>query len=100
MRYARLRQEMTTTLGMGVVLLMEIMVSAPGIWPSLAPEKNNLEDVSNCPLTAPKVEQATKMGMIQAILPYSRLANVTATASEPRTSGTLRVVWNATIVST
>ena len=30
-RYARLRQEMTRTLGTGVVLEMEIMVSAPGI---------------------------------------------------------------------
>ena len=41
-------------------------------------------------MTAPKVEQATKMGMIQAILPYSLLANVTATASEPSTSGTMK----------
>ena len=30
-RYARLRQEMTRTLGTGVVLEMEIIVSAPGI---------------------------------------------------------------------
>ena len=30
-RYARLRQEMTRTLGTGVVLEMEIMVRAPGI---------------------------------------------------------------------
>ena len=81
---------MTTTLGMGVVLEMEIMVSAPGICPSRAPEKKSLEEVSSWPLTAPKVEHATKMGMIQAMRPYRRLAKVTATASEPRTSGTRR----------
>ena len=83
---------MTMTLGMGVALLMEMLVSTPGICPSLAPEKKRREEVSSWPLTAPKVEQATKMGMIQAILPYSLLAKVTATASEPSTSGTLRVV--------
>ncbi len=35
----------------------------------LAPAKNSLEDVNKVPLTAPKVEQATKMGIIQAIEP-------------------------------
>ena len=48
----------------------------------LAPEKKSLEEVSRVPLTAPKVEQATKMGMNQEYLPYIRLANVTATASD------------------
>ena len=33
-------------------------------------------------MTAPKVEQATKIGMNQEYLPYIRLANVTATASD------------------
>ena len=51
---------MTTTLGMGVVLEMEIMVSAPGICPSRAPEKKSLEEVSSWPLTAPKVELCTE----------------------------------------
>ena len=78
------------TLGTGVIRLMEIMVRAPGIWPSRAPAKNSLEEVRSWPLTAPKVLQATKMGMIQAIRPYSRLAKVTATASEPRTSETIK----------
>ena len=36
---------MTRTLGTGVVLEMEIMVRAPGIWPSLAPEKKRREEV-------------------------------------------------------
>jgi hypothetical protein len=31
----------------------------------LAPEKKSLEEVRRVPLTAPKVEQATKMGMNQ-----------------------------------
>lgn len=48
----------------------------------LAPEKKSLEEVSRVPLTAPKVEQATKIGMNQEYLPYIRLANVTATASD------------------
>ena len=35
----------------------------------LAPAKNSREDVNKVPFTAPKVEQATKMGMIHAIEP-------------------------------
>ena len=38
--------------------------------------RNYLEDVSRIPLTAPKVERATKTGIIQAIYPYKRLAKV------------------------
>ena len=90
---------MTTTLGRGVTLVTWIMARAAGICPSLAPAKNSLEVVSMFPFTAPKVDRATKMGIIQAICPYSLLAKVTATASEPRTSLTERVVWKATIVS-
>ena len=86
------------TLGTGVALLTWIQVSKAGIWPSLAPTMNNLEAVSKVPLTPPKVEQATKRDMTQAMLPYSLLEKVTATASEPRTSETERVVWNETMV--
>lgn len=45
-----------------------------------------LEDVSKIPFTAPKVDMATNTGIVQAIIPKSRLAKVTATASEPKTS--------------
>ena len=48
----------------------------------LAPEKKSLEEVRRVPLTAPNVEQATKIGMNQEYLPYMRLAKVTATASD------------------
>ena len=48
----------------------------------LAPEKKSLDEVSRVPLTAPNVEQATKIGMNQDQLPYMRLAKVTATASD------------------
>ena len=59
---------------------------------------NSLEAVRRVPLTPPKVEQATKRDMTQAMLPYSLLEKVTATASEPRTSETESVVWNETMV--
>ena len=59
---------------------------------------NNLEAVNKVPFTPPKVEQATKSDMIQAMLPYSLLEKVTATASEPRTSETESVVWKETMV--
>jgi hypothetical protein len=35
-----------------------------------------LEDVKSIPLTAPNVDSATNIGMIQAMKPYRRLANV------------------------
>ena len=44
--------------------------------PPLAPTKKSLDDAKIPPLTAPKVEQATKKGMIQDITPKSRLPNV------------------------
>ena len=40
----------------------------------------------------PNVDMATKIGMMMANLPYMISANLTATASEPSTSGTLSVV--------
>ena len=36
----------------------------------------NLEEVSSIPLTAPKVESATKIGITNAITPNRRSANV------------------------
>jgi hypothetical protein len=54
--------------------------------------------VKRIPLTPPKVERATKTGTIQAQFPYNLSANVTPTASAPRTSVTERVEWKATIV--
>ena len=59
---------------------------------------NSLEAVSRVPLTPPKVEQATKTDMTQAMLPYSLVEKVTATASEPSTSDTESVVWKETMV--
>ena len=71
---------------------------------------NNLEAVRRVPLTPPKVEQATNRDMIQAILPYNLMMimsetvlmmmmmmiylseKVTATASDPSTSDTDKVV--------
>jgi hypothetical protein len=35
-----------------------------------------LEEVKSIPLTAPNVDNATNIGMIQAMKPYRRLANV------------------------
>ena len=43
---------------------------------------------------------ATKMGMKTANGPYKMLANVTATASDPRTSYVDSVEWKAMIVRT
>ena len=74
--------------------------------------EGDLLAVSRVPLTPPKVEQATKRDMTQATGPNSLercltqplathlLAKVTATASEPSTSGVERVVWKETMVST
>lgn len=47
--------------------------------------RTDLEDVRSTPLTAPKVDAATKRGIERANQPKSRSANVTATAADPRT---------------
>ena len=107
-RYRRQRIVRAMTLGTGVALSTCIQVNRDGIWPSLAPTMNNLEAVRRVPLTPPKVEQATNRDMIQAILPYNLMMmsetmmimmvmmylseKVTATASDPRTSDTDKVV--------
>ena len=107
-RYRRQRIVRAITLGTGVALSTCIQVNRDGIWPSLAPTMNNLEAVRRVPLTPPKVEQATNRDMIQAILPYNLMMmsetmmimmvmmylseKVTATASDPRTSDTDKVV--------
>lgn len=44
------------------------------------------------PFTAPKVDRATKIGMLMAKGPNSLLAKATATASDPRTSSGVKVV--------
>ena len=47
-----------------------------GICPFLAATKNSLEEAKIPPLTAPKVEQATKNGIIQDITPRNRFPKV------------------------
>ncbi len=54
--------------------------------------KSYLLEVKRMPFTPPKVDMATKMGMRKAKWPNILSAKVTATASEPRTSGTDKVV--------
>ena len=61
-------------------------------------QNNDLEDVKRIPLTPPKVDRATKTGTIQAQFPYNFSANVTPTASAPKTWPTDRVEWKAIIV--
>ena len=46
---------------------------------------NSLLAVKRVPLTPPKVEQATKSDMTQAMGPKSLFENVIATASDPST---------------
>ena len=63
-------------LGTGVDLSVWIVVRIPGIWPSLAPHMNSLLAVRRVPLTPPKVEQATKMDMTQAMGPNSLMEGI------------------------
>ena len=51
-----------------------------------------LLEVKRIPLTPPKVDIATNMGTRKAKYPNTLSANVTATASLPKTSGTDKVV--------
>ena len=51
-----------------------------------------LLEVKRIPLTPPKVDMATKIGIKNAKCPNILSVKVTATASDPRTSGTLKVV--------
>ena len=62
--------------GIGVNLLTLIKAIALGMCPFLAPTKKSLDDAKIPPLTAPKVEHATKNGMIQDITPSSRFPKV------------------------
>ena len=87
-----------TTLGTGVAFSTWIIVRRNGICPSRAPAIKRREAVSSVPFTPPKVEQATKIGIIQERGPNILLAKVIATASEPSTSGIERVVWKDTMV--
>merc|ERR1719153_659847 len=81
MRHSSMRQ------GMGVRWLTLIRAMLRGMCPFRAPTKNSLEEAKMPPLTAPKVEQATKKGISQRKEePNSLLANVTATALEDKSS--------------
>jgi hypothetical protein len=55
--------------GIGVKLRTLIREMAVGRCPFRAPTKNNLDDAKIAPFNAPKVEHATKNGMIQDITP-------------------------------
>ena len=55
---------------------ISLFVHYLGICPLLAPTKNSLDDAKIPPLTAPKVEQATKKGMIHDMTPSNRFPNV------------------------
>jgi len=81
MKHSKMRQ------GIGVRWLRFMRDMLRGMCPFLAPTKNNLDEAKIPPLTAPKVEQATKKGMSQRKAdPNNLLANVTATAFEERSS--------------
>ena len=72
--------------GMGVRCLMLMRAILRGKCPLRAPTKNNRDEANIPLLTAPKVEQATKKGMIHRITPNILLPKVTATALEERIS--------------
>lgn len=55
--------------GIGVKLRTLIKAMAVGRCPFRAPTKNNLDDANIAPFNAPKVEHATKNGMIHDITP-------------------------------
>ena len=55
--------------GTGVSFDVEIMESRVGSCPSLAPTKNNLEDVKMEPFTEPKQDSETNTGMIHDTTP-------------------------------
>jgi hypothetical protein len=69
--------------GMGVRHLTFMSEIAAGKWPLRAPTKNKRELAKIAPLSEPKVEQATKSGIIHARKLGSILSpKVTATASD------------------
>lgn len=78
--------------GMGVKRSMWIMDRRSGRWPSRDPTKNNLDEAKIDALRPPKQDRATAMGMVQLNMPNVWSANVTATASLPRTSEMLSTV--------
>lgn len=57
--------------GVGVKLRTLMREMAEGRCPLRAPTKNNRDDAKIAPFNAPKVEQATKNGIIQDITPNS-----------------------------
>ena len=62
--------------GIGVYLLMFKRAIVLGMCPFRAPTKKSLELAKIPPFTAPKVEQATKNGIIQDITPKNRSPKV------------------------
>ena len=62
--------------GTGVSDPVDSSAIALGNCPCLAPTKNSLEEAKMPPLTDPKVEQATKRGIVQDITPNNRLPKV------------------------
>lgn len=70
----RLTRKMSDGIGVKFRTLMREM--AEGRCPLRAPTKNNRDDAKIAPFRAPKVEQATKSGIIQDITPSSLLPKV------------------------
>ena len=62
--------------GIGVSVLKFINDIILGIWPFLAATKKSRDEAKIPPLTAPKVEQATKTGIIHDITPRNRSPKV------------------------
>lgn len=62
--------------GTGVKFLTFIRAMAVGKWPFLAPTKNKRDEANMAPFNAPKVEQATKKGIVHDITPSNLSPNV------------------------
>lgn len=84
--------QLNSKAGIGVKRSMWIMDRRSGRWPSREPTKNNLDEAKIDALRPPKQDRATAMGMVQPNMPNVWSANVTATASLPRTSEMLSTV--------
>ena len=72
--------------GTGVRQFTLIKDIAAGKWPLRAPTKNRRDEAKIAPFNEPKVEQATKNGISQAMYPNILSPKVTATALEDNNS--------------
>lgn len=72
--------------GTGVNLLMSIKAIACNKWPFLAPTKKSRDEANIAPFNEPKVEHATKNGIVHENQPSILSPNVTATAFEDKIS--------------